>query len=127
MPSRVETIVSVYPRLCLSRSHLPIYNTHRLLLSGSNRKSAGDRVFKPEENTMFRVPHTCIVASLLSLLWTSWSAADEPLARTQLAKLGKAATALVEVKAGPAQGLHQGYGSAFCIHPSGLFVTNEHV
>jgi hypothetical protein len=97
------------------------------LLSGSNRKSAGDRVFKPEENTMFRVPHTCIVASLLSLLWTSWSAADEPLARTQLAKLGKAATALVEVKAGPAQGLGQGYGSAFCIHRSGLFLTNEHV
>jgi hypothetical protein len=55
------------------------------------------------------------------------SAADEPLARTQLAKLGKAATGLVEVKGGPARGLRQAHGSAFCIHRSGLFVTNEHV
>jgi S1-C subfamily serine protease len=54
-------------------------------------------------------------------------AAEGQLARTQLAKLGKVATALVEVKAGPTQGLRQGYGSAFCIHRSGLFVTNEHV
>jgi hypothetical protein len=61
------------------------------------------------------------------LIWAGVSAADEPLARTQLARLGKAATALVEVKAGPGQGLRQGYGSAFCVHRSGLFVTDEHV
>jgi hypothetical protein len=41
----------------------------------------------------------------------------------QLARLGKAATAFVEVKA--ARG--QGAGSAFCIHPDGWFVTNAHV
>jgi hypothetical protein len=76
---------------------------------------------------MSRAPHTCVIAPLLSLIWAGVSAADEPLARTQLARLGKAATALVEVKAGPAQGLGQGYGSAFCIHRSGLFITNEHV
>lgn len=39
--------------------------------------------------------------------------------RIKLSKLGKAATALLEIK--------PQYGSAFCIHPSGLFVTNEHV
>jgi S1-C subfamily serine protease len=76
---------------------------------------------------MFRVHHAFIVATLLSLLSTAGSFADEQLARTQLAKLGKAATALVEVRIGPAPGLRQGYGSAFCIHQSGLFVTNEHV
>jgi hypothetical protein len=44
--------------------------------------------------------------------------ADGP-SRVELSKLGKAATALIEVK--PAT------GSGFCVHPSGLFVTNEHV
>jgi hypothetical protein len=46
-------------------------------------------------------------------------AADEPLSREEVAKRGKAATALIEIK--PRQ------ASAFCVHPSGLFVTNEHV
>jgi tRNA A-37 threonylcarbamoyl transferase component Bud32 len=50
-------------------------------------------------------------------------AADEPLSRVQLARLGKAATAFVEVKA--ARG--QGSGSAFCIRPDGWFLTNAHV
>jgi hypothetical protein len=50
-------------------------------------------------------------------------AADEPLSRVQVARIGKAATALVEVKA--ARG--QGYASAFCIHPDGWFLTNAHV
>lgn len=48
-------------------------------------------------------------------------AADEPLSRVEIGKIGKAATALVEVKA------RRSYGSAFCIHPAGLFLTNEHV
>jgi hypothetical protein len=48
-------------------------------------------------------------------------AADGVLSRVELAKLGKAATALVEMKEPWA------YGTAFCIHPSGLFLTNEHV
>ena len=45
---------------------------------------------------------------------THRAAADEPLSRVQVARIGKAATALVEVKA--ARG--QGYGSAFCVHPA---------
>jgi hypothetical protein len=46
-------------------------------------------------------------------------AADEPLSRAAIAKRAKASTALVEVK--------PSYGSGFCVHSSGLFVTNEHV
>ena len=42
-------------------------------------------------------------------------------AKTQINKQAKAATALVEVQGGFKQ------GSAFCIHDSGLFVTNHHV
>ena len=45
--------------------------------------------------------------------------ADE-LTRAQIAKLGKAATALVEAG-------NNAQGTAFCIHPAGFFVTNEHV
>ena len=51
------------------------------------------------------------------------AAADEPLSRVALSKLGKPATAFVEVKL---PGL-TGSGSAFCVHRSGLFLTNEHV
>jgi hypothetical protein len=50
-------------------------------------------------------------------------AADEPLSRVPIARLGKAATALVEVKTQRGQGT----GSAFCIHRDGWFVTNAHV
>jgi S1-C subfamily serine protease len=49
--------------------------------------------------------------------------AEEPLSRVQIARLGKASTALVEVKT--ARG--QGHASAFCIHPDGWFLTNAHV
>jgi hypothetical protein len=52
---------------------------------------------------------------------TAAPAADAALSRVELARLGKAATALVELKEEGA------YGTAFCIHPSGLFLTNEHV
>jgi hypothetical protein len=54
---------------------------------------------------------------------TYCAAADEPLTRVQIARIGKAATALVEVKAQRGQGT----GSAFCIHPDGWFLTNAHV
>jgi S1-C subfamily serine protease len=47
----------------------------------------------------------------------------EPLPREKVVQAGKAATALVEVSL--ARG--RGYGSAFCVHPSGLFITNAHV
>jgi WD40 repeat protein len=73
-----------------------------------------------------------LMTSIGSRLWTlaivvmaatSCGAADEPLTRVQLARLGKAATAFVDVKA--TQG--QGSGTAFCIHPDGWFLTNAHV
>jgi hypothetical protein len=51
------------------------------------------------------------------------SAADDELPRATIAKRAKASTVLVEVKNGPR---HRS-GSGFCVHPSGLFVTNEHV
>jgi hypothetical protein len=47
------------------------------------------------------------------------SAADDPLPREAIARRAKASTALVELK--------PSYGSGFCVHSSGLFVTNEHV
>jgi hypothetical protein len=50
----------------------------------------------------------------------SGPAADESLERVEISKIGKAATALVELKP------RRGYASAFCIHPSGLFLTNDH-
>jgi len=43
-----------------------------------------------------------------------------PLSKTEIASLGKRATALVEAD-------RTTYGSAFCVHPSGLFITNNHV
>jgi hypothetical protein len=49
--------------------------------------------------------------------------ADKELSRVEVARLGKASTALVE--ASVLRG--KAHGSAFCVHPSGLFVTNEHV
>ena len=45
--------------------------------------------------------------------------ADKPT-KVEIAKRGKAATVFVEVPG-------RGTGTAFCVHPSGLFVTNEHV
>jgi hypothetical protein len=66
------------------------------------------------------VRRLCALAVLLTVLGTC-RAADEGLSREKISKIGMPATALVEVKA------RGGYGSAFCIHPSGLFLTNEHV
>lgn len=43
----------------------------------------------------------------------------DKLPKVEIGKRGKAATALVEVKGAT--------GTAFCVHSSGLFVTNEHV
>jgi S1-C subfamily serine protease len=68
----------------------------------------------------------CTLVLLLALLGTC-RAADSGSSRTQIAKKGKAATGLVEVKGGLPQFPLVAYGSAFCIHPSGLFLTNEHV
>ncbi len=51
------------------------------------------------------------------------AALADSLTKADVAKLGKAATVFVQVKtpAGTAS------GSGFCVHPSGVFVTNEHV
>jgi hypothetical protein len=68
-------------------------------------------MFKP-------VRHASTLAALLCLTGLL-SAADDPLPREAIAKRAKASTALVEAK--------PNYGSAFCVHPSGLFITNEHV
>ncbi len=48
---------------------------------------------------------------------------ENDLPRDKIVLVGKAATALVEVSLPRGKG----YGSAFCIHPSGLFITNAHV
>lgn len=58
---------------------------------------------------------------LLLICVGSLYAADETLPREAVAKKAKASTVLVEVKPGPS------YGSAFCVHTSGVYLTNEHV
>jgi hypothetical protein len=63
-----------------------------------------------------------VLATVVALLGPALARA-EPLDRVQLSKLGKPATAFVEVHAPGVAG----FGSAFCISPLGLFVTNEHV
>src|SRR5262245_15373709 len=62
----------------------------------------------------------CISAIALALAIATRTDAQR-LTKAEIAKLGKAATALVDVKATRVG------GSAFCVHPDGLFVTNEHV
>ncbi|MBA4066264.1 MAG: hypothetical protein C0501_21620 [Isosphaera sp.] len=72
----------------------------------------------PVRETPVPVPLVRAVVAVLAL--PPLAAAAEPLSRAEVAKLAKPATALVEVKGA-------GFGSSFCVHPSGLFVTNEHV
>jgi len=66
--------------------------------------------------------HVARIAVVVSLLiFANPSAAQgEKLTKVEIGKRGKAATAFVDVPKG-------GTGTAFCIHPSGLFITNEHV
>ena len=59
----------------------------------------------------------CILAMLATV--GHCRAADDTLSREAIAKRAKQATALVEVK--------PSYGSSFCVHATGLFLTNEHV
>jgi WD40 repeat protein len=56
-------------------------------------------------------------------MWSLRGTAEEPVSRVQVVRAGKAATALVEVKAERGKGT----ASAFCIHPAGWFVTSAHV
>jgi hypothetical protein len=78
-----------------------------------------------KEATSMMTSTRCYV-SLAILLATlvNPSFADKPLTRVEIAKIGEDGTALVEIKL---PGRRGGFGSAFCIHPSGLFITNEHV
>src|SRR5262245_16695517 len=48
------------------------------------------------------------------------SAQAQKLSKAEIGKRGKAATVFVEIAG-------RGSGSAFCVHPSGFFITNEHV
>jgi S1-C subfamily serine protease len=66
------------------------------------------------------------LASLLAVVCMSGShrlSADETLSREAVAKLAKASTGLVECKSD----FGSKSGTGFCVHSSGLFVTNEHV
>jgi S1-C subfamily serine protease len=60
-----------------------------------------------------------LLAALFAFALPAAGRADKPT-KVEIAKRGKAATAFVEVP-------NRGTGTAFCIHPSGLFITNEHV
>src|SRR4051794_39944812 len=67
-----------------------------------------------------RVRGRCaMLAGALALLFTAPVRADK-LTKAEIGKLGKASTAFVEVPG-------RGSGTGFCIHSSGLFITNEHV
>jgi len=67
---------------------------------------------------------SCAIAAVAALILPTYPAANQgELSREKVAQLGKAATALVEVTVPKGKA----YGSAFCIHPSGLFITNAHV
>jgi hypothetical protein len=68
---------------------------------------------------MFRsLTRVTLSAALLAVALPA-SAQEKPT-KVEIAKRGKAATAFVDVP-------KRGTGTAFCVHPSGLFVTNEHV
>jgi hypothetical protein len=62
--------------------------------------------------------HAFALALLLCMLH-SVPAADDTMSREAIARHAKDSTVLVEVK--------PTYGTGFCVHSSGLFVTNEHV
>jgi WD40 repeat protein len=72
------------------------------------------------ERSMTALIRRAGVLVALSLVLLPRAARGKELSKVAVARLGKPATALVEVKG-------KGTGSAFCIHPSGLFLTNEHV
>ena len=68
---------------------------------------------------MFRfTTRAACVVGLLAL--TLVGAAEEKPTRVEIGKRAKAATAFVDAPG-------RGTGTAFCVHASGLFVTNEHV
>ncbi len=69
---------------------------------------------------MFRtIAHVVVFLGVL-VFAKQTSAQEEKPTKVEIGRRGKAATAFVEVP-------KIGSGTAFCIHPTGLFVTNEHV
>jgi len=68
------------------------------------------------------VVRKCVLGAIL-LVVAAAPTHGQALSRSDLAKLGKAATVLVEAKNNNVNA----YGTAFCFHPAGYFVTNEHV
>jgi Trypsin-like peptidase domain len=70
-----------------------------------------------------RISSLWITFALLLTAVAASRSADGELSRAEIGKIGKSATALVECQLTRGKG----YGSAFCVHASGLFVTNEHV
>ncbi|HEY7158651.1 MAG TPA: serine protease [Gemmataceae bacterium] len=62
-----------------------------------------------------------LFAVTMILLLTGLPAWSEGSSRGKISRAGKAATVFVKGKA------FNGQGSAFCIHPAGIFLTNEHV
>ena len=71
---------------------------------------------------MSRFPSGSILASVMLMFLSTSTWADEP-SLTEIAKTGKAATAMIE-KSGV---VRQALGSSFCIHTAGFFLTNAHV
>ncbi len=67
------------------------------------------------------MPRRHALAALAVALVLGWHAlsSGQPPTRDAVLQLGRAATALLEVEPGPAR------AAAFCVHPSGLFVTTE--
>jgi hypothetical protein len=63
----------------------------------------------------------CQAGALLVLLalFSMPAAAAEPLTKAEIARIGKAATVFVKTA--------RGSGSGFCVHSSGVLITNEHV
>lgn len=60
-------------------------------------------------------------AATIALLLLSLPVWGEDSPKAKISRTGKTATALVQGKTSGTQ------GSAFCIHPAGIFLTNEHV
>src|SRR5207253_2885894 len=58
--------------------------------------------------------------AVLTLLALAVPVRADKLTRAEIGKRGKAATAFVDIPGRVS-------GTAFCVHPSGLFLTNEHV